>query len=268
VADAPLSSPGTLAAALAAIGCVDPGGEARELLAVTTDPVELAALVARRAAGMPLQVVVGSAEFCGLRLHVTDGVFLPRPRSELLAHVAVTRSLAGPDGVVAVDVCCGVGGLASVLATRVAGARVVASDVQPAAVECARVNGASYGFDVVLGDLCSGLPPELRGLVDVIVANVPHVPTGELDHLPRDTRAHEPRLAHDGGVDGLSVLTALADQARDWLRPGGALLVEVADRQAGPATAALETLGYVVSPTRDDDLRTTVLSTTASVPSR
>ncbi|MEZ5097311.1 MAG: hypothetical protein R2731_15180 [Nocardioides sp.] len=125
---------------------------------------------------------------------------------------------------------------------------------------CARENAATYGFEVGEGDLCAGLPATLRAGVDVLVANVPHVPTAELIHLPRDTRAHEPVAAHDGGADGLAVLGRLADQSRAWLRPGGVLAVELADRQASAGVALLEAAGLSARQARDEDHRTSVVT--------
>ncbi len=273
-----LDSPEALAAALAAVGCVAPEDEAAVLLATTRDPAVLAGLVERRADGVPLEVLVGYADFAGVRVRVAAGVFLPRPRSSLLARTAVARAAAAAAPAVVADVCCGTGALAAVVASRLPDARVVACDLDPAAVVCARDNGATYGFEVAAGDLCAALPRELRGRVDVMVANVPHVPTGELPLMPRDTRAHEPALAHDGGPDGLAVLTRLAGQAPDWLAAGGVLLVELADRQVEDATSALVGRGYVVAVVRDPEERTSVLmaerdqrssaSTSASDPSR
>lgn len=269
-----LGSPAALAAALAALGCVAAEAEAALLWERAASPAELAELVARRGEGVPLEVLLGYADFGGVRVAVTPGVFLPRPRSELLARVAVDAARARPRPVVA-DVCSGSGALAAVVASTLPGARVVASDVEPAAVACAALNAAAYGFEVVAGDLCDGLPADLRGRVDVLVANVPHVPTGELPLMPRDTRAHEPALAHDGGADGLDVLRRLAEQAPAWLTPEGVLLVEVADRQVPSATAALAERGFSATSERDSDERTTVLvaqrssaSTSASAPER
>ncbi len=264
-----------LVAALAECGCVAPEAEATLLRAVTTDPRDLADLVTRRARGVAVEVLVGYADFCGLRVVVRPGVFVPRPRTELLARVATTHAAAVDRPVVA-DVCCGTGAIASVVASRVRGALVIASDLEPTAVACARENAAAYGFDVVAGGLCDGLPGELRGNITVLVANVPHVPSDELAMMPRDRRAHEPRIAHDGGPDGLDVLRRLADQARSWLAPSGVLLVELAERQVAGAVAALAERGYAVTTERDEDERTAVVvarqsssaRTSASSPSR
>lgn len=271
-----LDSPAALAAALAGLGCVAPEAEAALLWERAASTDELADLVARRGEGVPLEVLLGYADFGGVRVAVTPGVFVPRPRSELLARVAVDVARARPRPVVA-DVCCGSGALAAVVASTLPEARVVASDIEPAAVACAAANGATYGFEVVAGDLCAGLPDDLRGRVDVLVANVPHVPTAELPLMPRDTRSHEPALAHDGGDDGLAVLRRLAEQAAAWLAPEGVLLVEVADRQVSSATSALFERGFAVAPKHDPEERTTVVvgraqrssaSTSASAPER
>jgi release factor glutamine methyltransferase len=271
----PLDSPAAVAAALAAIGCVAPEEEARLLWDRSQAPDELAGLVARRGEGVPLEVLVGYADFAGVRVRVDPGVFLPRPRSELLARSACDEARRASRPVVA-DVCCGTGALAAVVASTLPEGRFVASDLAPAAVACAEVNGATYGFEVVRGDLCDALPTELRRRVDVLVANVPHVPTSELPLMPRDTRAHEPVAAHDGGPDGLDVLRRLAAQAGAWLADDGALLVEVADHQVDGAAAALGALGFAVDSVQDPEERTSVVrarqrsreSTSASAPER
>src|SRR3712207_2515948 len=104
------------------------------------------------------------------------------------------------------------------------------------------------------GDLFDPLPASLRERVDVLVANVPYVPTSAVDLLPRDAREHEPRLALDGGVDGLDVLRRIASGAPAWLAPGGALLCEVADEQVDAAARDLAAVGLIAHVERDDEL--------------
>jgi release factor glutamine methyltransferase len=221
-------APGVVAR-LRAAGCVFAEEEAALLVAEATGPAELEALVARRVAGDPLEQVLGWASFCGLRLAVEPGVFVPRGRTEFLAREAIARARPGA---VVLDLCCGSGALAAAVAAAVPGVEVHAADVEPAAVRCARRN--LPGAQVHEGDLFEPLPPELRGRVDVLVANVPYVPTGEVALMPPEARDHEPRRALDGGGDGLDVLRRLAAETGDWLAPGGALLSEVSGRPRPP----------------------------------
>ncbi|MGC0419828.1 putative protein N(5)-glutamine methyltransferase [Embleya sp. AB8] len=207
-------------------GCVFAEDEARLLVSAAADPAELAALVDRRVAGLPLEHVLGWAEFRGLRIAVDPGVFVPRRRTEFLVEQAV--SVARP-GAVVVDLCCGSGALGAALVAEVADVEVYAADIDPAAVRCARRN--LRADRVHQGDLYTPLPASLRGRIDVLIANTPYVPTEEIQLLPSEARIHEPRVALDGGSDGLDVQRQVAAEALDWLAPGGRLLVETSERQ-------------------------------------
>jgi release factor glutamine methyltransferase len=228
---------------LAVAGCVSAAAEARWLVEEAADPGALRAMVARRVAGEPLQHVVGWAPFGRLRLQVGAGVFVPRPETEGLADRAATRLRAASHGgsaeaPVAVDLCTGSGAIACFLAAEVPGVRVLATELDPAALAWARPNTERHGVELLAGDLDAPLPGELAGRVDVLCANVPYVPSGAIPTLPRDVRDHEPRLALDGGPDGLDVLRRVAARAAHWLAPGGFLLCEIGEDQ-GQAAAAL-----------------------------
>ncbi|GAB3259165.1 putative protein N(5)-glutamine methyltransferase [Alteromonas gracilis] len=209
---------------LRAAGCVRAEDEAVLILADGRDAV---ALVERRVAGEPLEQVLGWAGFAGRRYAVRPGVFVPRPRSVLLAAAAVE---ALPPGGVLVDLCCGVGAITGAVLDRVPDAQAWAVDLDPVAVACAREN--LPGVRVLEGDLDAPLPRRLRRAVDVLVANAPYVPTAEVDLLPHEARDHESRVALDGGADGLAVHRRIAAAAPTWLAPDGVLLVEVAEAQA------------------------------------
>ncbi|NEY34185.1 putative protein N(5)-glutamine methyltransferase [Streptomyces sp. PRKS01-65] len=226
--------------ALRAAGCVFAEEEAELLLAAAGDPTGLTALVQRRVAGEPLELVVGWAEFRGLRITVEPGVFVPRRRTEFLVEQALALA---PDAAVVVDLCCGSGALGAALADALGDVEVHAADIDPAAVRCARRNLAPYGGHVHAGDLFGALPGGLRGRIDVLAANVPYVPTGEVPLLPAEARDHEPPAALDGGEDGLDVLRRVAAEAPRWLAPGGLLLVETSERQAAAALAAFTRSG-------------------------
>jgi release factor glutamine methyltransferase len=230
-------------AELAAAGCVSAGAEAGWLLEEAAGPAELRAMVGRRVEGEPLQYVIGWAPFGPLKLRVGPGVFVPRPETEGLADRAAAFLRAAPRPRVAVDLCTGSGPIACFLAAEVPGARVLATELDPGALVWARVNTDRFGVELLAGDLDEPLPAELAGRVDVLCANVPYVPSGAIATLPRDVRDHEPRLALDGGPDGLDLLRRLAPRARRWLAPGGRLLCEIGDDQAEPALALLTAAG-------------------------
>ena len=208
-------------ARLRAAGCVFAEEEAAVLAATAASPAELDAMVARRAAGEPLEQVVGWAEFAGLRVLVDPGVFVPRRRSEFLVDVAVL--LAGrQDGTVPrviVDLCCGTGALGLAVAAKF-GVELHAADLDPAAVACARRNVAPAGGHVYAGDLFAALPGSLRGRIGVLICNAPYVPTTEIAFMPTEARDHEALMALDGGTDGLAVLRRAAAGAPAWLAPG------------------------------------------------
>lgn len=229
-------TPQQLVDRLRAAGCVFAEQEAGVLLDAAASPDELEAMTARRVAGEPLEYVVGWAEFCALRIGVAPGVFVPRQRSEFLVAEAI--ALTSP-GAVVVDLCCGTGALGLALAASVEGVELVASDIDPAAVECARRNG----IDAYLGDLFDALPSSLRGRVDTLLANTPYVPTDQLDFMPREARLYEAPATLDGGPDGLDLQRRVARDACAWLTPGGLLLVEVSAGQADVTASIFDATG-------------------------
>jgi release factor glutamine methyltransferase len=226
------------------------------LIAAAAESADLAAMVERRVAGLPLEYVIGWAEFCGLRISVDPGVFVPRHRTEFLVGQAV--ALTRPDAVV-LDLCCGSGAIGAALASAVPGIQLHAADIDPAAVRCARRNLAGIGGCVYAGDLFDALPADLRGRVDVLVANVPYVPTDEIGLLPREARLYEPEAALDGGSDGLDLLRRVAAGASIWLVPGGHLLVETSDQQAPRAAEIFAGGGLSPEVTSLDELDVTVV---------
>jgi release factor glutamine methyltransferase len=240
-------------ARLRAAGCVFAEDEATLLVEAARSPAELDALVVRRVAGEPLEQVLGWAEFCGLRFLVEPGVFVPRQRTRLLVREAV--ALAAP-GAVVLDLCCGTGAVGAAVAAAVGEVHLHAADVDPAAVRCARRNLAGPVYE---GDLYAALPEELRGRVDVLVANAPYVPTDAIALMPPEARDHEARTALDGGVDGLDLQRRVAAGAPDWLAPGGSLLIETSGRQAPDTLAAFTRAGLTARVVTDDELAGTVV---------
>jgi release factor glutamine methyltransferase len=270
---------GTVTASLRAAGCVFAEDEARLLVAAAVGETELAALVERRVAGAPLEQLLGWAEFCGLRIAVEPGVFVPRRRTELLVQEIVrllrdTRrtATAGPVRPVVVDLCCGSGAVAAAVLALTSGLRpeegahavedraveIYAADIEPAAVRCAR-RTIGAGGEVFEGDLDEPLPGGLRGRVDILVANAPYVPTAEIAFMPAEARLHEPRSALDGGADGLDIARRVAAVAPGWLAPTGRLLIETSERQAPRLVELMATVALPARVVRSEELDATVV---------
>jgi release factor glutamine methyltransferase len=278
-------TPAAVVARLRAAGCVFAEEEAAHLLAAAPAGEALESMVARRVAGVPLEHVLGYAEFAGVRLEIAEGVFVPRHRTQLLT--ATARRLVR-DGATVLDLCCGTGALGLVVARESlvvarespgvalespgaarespgaarggpSGVRLVATDIDPAAVACARRNLAGVTAEVFEGDLFAPLPPDLRGRVDVLLANVPYVPTAQIAYLPEEFRVHEARAALDGGGDGLDVLRRVAAEAPAWLAPGGALLTEAGPAQLDTAHAVLRAAGLHPATVTDEETETHVV---------
>jgi release factor glutamine methyltransferase len=237
-------------ATLRAAGCVFAEDEARLLIDAAGSAAELDALVQRRCTGVPLEHLLGWVEFDGLRVIVGPGVFVPRRRTELLARHAMT--LLGPGSVV-VELCCGAAAISAVLLDREPDLELHAADVHPAAVACARRNIEPRGGAVHHGDLFEPLPPDLAGRVDVLVANAPYVPTEEIALMPPEARLYEPKVALDGGPDGLDVARRIVAGATHWLAPGGQLLIETSTAQAPTLTGYAGAAGMPAHVVTDDE---------------
>jgi release factor glutamine methyltransferase len=236
-------------------GCVFAEDEARLLASAARSSGDLDAMVDSRVSGLPIEHILGWAEFCGLRLAVDPGVFVPRPRSEFLVHQAAAIA---PRRAVVVDLCCGCGAVGLALGMRVENIELHAADLHPAAVACARRNVGAAGR-MYEGDLYEPLPASLRGRVDVLVANAPYVPTDEIGLMPPEARIHEPRMSLNGGVDGLAVVRRIAAAAPVWLAPGGHLLVETSEDQGPEAAEAMARAGLSPRATTSDELDATVV---------
>lgn len=209
-------------------------------------------LVARRAERIPLQQLTGETWFRWLRLACAPGVFVPRPETEIVAGVAIDEARTlGPSPLV-VEPCTGTGAIALSVAAEVAGARVIATEVDDAAVALARRNldalvsgradvaGPARGAscEILQGDLLDPVDPALRGQVDVLVSNPPYLPASDRGSWEPEVSDHDPDRALVGGADGHEVVHALLDAATTWLRPGGLVVLEIDDRRGDDATAA------------------------------
>ncbi len=205
------------------------------------------ALLKRRALGEPLPYITGHIEFYGLDITVNQHVLIPRPETETLVDLALTRlspsaalrGLSSPPATrpsSLADVGTGSGCIAIALAVYAPHARIYALDLSPDALAVARANAQHHKvaqrITFIQSDLLAALPEP----VDLIVSNPPYIAADEWATLPREVREHEPRLALHGGPDGLDVVRELLEQARDNVRPGGALLVEIGAGQGAAAT--------------------------------
>jgi release factor glutamine methyltransferase len=228
----------SVAQTLTEAGCIASGEEADELIRAAAGDLHLLDdLVTRRTHGEPIAWLTGAVMFCGLRLSVAPGVYVPRRQTEAMAQRA---ALLLPTAGVAADLCTGAGAIAAVLAAAVPTAQVLATELDDNAVRCARGNGV----EVFEGFLDDPLPRAFEHRVDVLTAVVPYVPTDSLRLLPRDVQAFEPRLALDGGVDGTDLLEEVVRRSSGWLSPGGWLLLELGGDQAEPIGQLLQGVGF------------------------
>jgi release factor glutamine methyltransferase len=241
-----------LIARLRAAGCVF----AEEEAALLTE-AGAGELVDRRCAGEPLEHLLGWVSFAGLRLAVGPGVFVPRRRTELMARVAVARRPAR-----FVELCCGAAAVTAAVEAALPAVQTWATDLDPVAVSYAARN---IRGTATAGDLDAALPVVLHNRVDVIACNAPYVPTAEVQHLPPEARDHEPRVALDGGPDGLDLIRRAALRAGTWLGPGGVLIVEVTAAQVVAASAALRAAGLDVEVVTDEMCTVVIGVSTAEI---
>jgi release factor glutamine methyltransferase len=241
---------------LRAAGSVYAEAEATLLADASDSDADLGRLVERRVAGEPVEHIVGWAEFCGLRVRVDPGTFVPRRRTELVVREA-TKRVRGD--AVAVDLCCGTGAIGLALATRTPGLTVYACDIDPVAVRCAQRNLTAVAGEVYAGDLYQALPTRLRGRIDILTVNAPYVPAAAIELMPTEARDHEPRVALDGGADGVDIQRRILAAATDWLRPECHLVLETSDAQSALVVDAALRGGLSPRVVRDTDLDATVV---------
>lgn len=213
-------------------------------------------MVERRAARVPLQVVLGRTTFRWVDLEVTSGVFVPRPETEIVAGLAID-ACGGIDAPLVAEPCTGTAAITCALLTEVPGVRVHATDVDEEAVALARHNVARVlageasplghaprgdaTATVHAGELLAPLDvadETLRGRLDVLVSNPPYLPVGDLAGMAPEVADHDPHVALFGGDDGHELVDRLLTLAAAWLRPGGTVVIEIDDRRGEDAATA------------------------------
>jgi release factor glutamine methyltransferase len=195
---------------------------------------DLRELVRRRGDREPLQHILGTTCFCGLEITVNSHALIPRPETELLAEAGWTfLSTLNSQPPTVLDFGAGTGCIAITLAAKCPAAQVFATDISPEALALARQNAARHLVESRLqfftGDGFTPLPPDTR--FDLIISNPPYIPAAEIDTLEPEVRDHDPRIALDGGADGLDFYRRLAREAGGFLKPGGRLMLEFGDGQ-------------------------------------
>jgi len=235
-----------LVATLQAAGFIAAEEEADELLAAASSSEHLATMLARRMNGEPTAWITGVTRFLGSPLAIKPGVYVPRWHTESIARHAAGHLGAGG---AAADLCTGSGAIAAYLVALRPTARIIATDIDPSAVACARSNG----IEAYVSDLFENIPLEWRERLDVIVAVPPYVPEAMLKLLPRDVVAHEPRRALVGGESGLDVVDRIIAGCCDWLRPGARLVIEVGVDQVDEVARRFEAVSLSTCGLISDD---------------
>jgi len=200
---------------------------------------KLRPLVKRRAEGEPLEYVLGHTTFAGHKISVSPDVLIPRPDTEILLDEII--KLIDPAGLPVLDVGTGSGILPLALARKFPALEIIAVDISPAALAQARRNlGDTANVRLIESDLLAdaSLPPRFQ----LIVANLPYIPSGDMPGLMREVQ-HEPKLALDGGPDGLDVVRRLVTQSAGRTKY---LALEIGDGQGAAAKTLCETAGYVI----------------------
>ena len=196
------------------------------------------AAVARLETDEPVQYVIGETDFMGLRIQCDSRALIPRPETEQLVECAEAFLRDRPGPLAVVDACTGSGCIACALAKRMPRLRVRATELSPDALALARQNARALGAEVefLQADLLEGIEDDC---MDLVVSNPPYIASAECGRLDRTVRAFEPRLALDGGPDGLRVISRLVEEAARVLSSGGRLMMEIGDDQAETAMEIL-----------------------------
>lgn len=214
-------------------------------------------LLQRRGRREPLQHIVEGTSFCGLELRVNRHVLVPRPETELLAEAGWTylqqRGSQGL-GTTFLDFATGSGCIALAILQQCASASAFAVDVSVEALQTARENAATLGLaerlTFLVSDGFAAIPADLR--VDLIVSNPPYIPSAEIETLQPEVREYDPRLALDGGGDGLLFYRLLARESARFLASDGRMMIEFGDGQDAAISHLLEADGWAVDEVKPD----------------
>jgi release factor glutamine methyltransferase len=231
-------------ACLAKAGVDEPAREARLLARAARDATEFETFIARRAAREPFAYIIGRREFWSLDFEVTRDVLIPRPDSETLVEVALKAFAAAPPRRI-VDLGTGSGCLLMALLSEWPHATGLAVDISPAALALARRNAERLGLAQRIEFVCSDFGALQRGPFDLAVSNPPYIPANEIEGLEPEVAGFEPRLALDGGPDGLEAYRRLAEALPGVLLQGGRVLLEIGWTQAEEVKNILENQGFV-----------------------
>ena len=209
-------------------------------------------LIDRRAAGEPLQYILGSQEFMGLNFAVNPSVLIPRQDTETLVELALKRAGEKKRSLSILDMCCGSGAIAVSMAHFLQKAKITACDISPEALEVARGNAARNGLNGRIEFRESDLffmtkrkkTVRIKDSFDMILSNPPYIPTQDIDTLQTEVRDHEPIKALDGGSDGLDFYRRIAEDAFGSLKKDGLMFLEIGCDQAEAVTSLLSGAGY------------------------
>lgn len=204
---------------------------------------EIIRIADERLTGRPLWYIIGDADFCGYKIKVDERVLIPRPETEELAMMVVASAEEGNS---ILDLCTGSGAIAIAVERELAKhkrkCKVTATDISAEALALAKENAELNEAEILF--VQSDLFSRIRGRFDIIVTNPPYIPTSEIDGLQREVQAHEPRLALDGGTDGLDYYRRIAETAPKYLARGGTLMMEVGKGQAQAVVKMFKGNGY------------------------
>ncbi len=221
----------------------------RDFMLYANHPImdAVAAMLRRRLEGEPLAYILGSWEFYGLDLNVSPDVLIPRPDTEVLVDHAVQAFRGRMNNPRVLDLCCGSGCIGCAIGKQLPMSRIVMVDLSEKALRVARSNimkcmlGAKAAC--IRADVFDG-PPAQIGTFDLIVSNPPYIRSDEIPTLDHSVRSYEPVTALDGGEDGFDFYHAILERWTDCLRPGGYLLFEVGEEQAGPVMEEMRQHGF------------------------
>ena len=207
--------------------------EAKEILKIADE----------RLTGRPLWYIIGDADFCGYKIKVDERVLIPRPETEELAVLTIN---AAEEGNHILDLCTGSGAIAIAVYKELEKynrkCKVTAVDISAEALELAKENAQLNGAEIRFVE--SDLFTKLRGRFDIIVTNPPYIPTEVVDGLQREVKDHEPRLALDGGADGLDIYRRIAEEAKKYLVRGGTVIMEVGEGEAAEVVKLFKGISY------------------------